>query len=298
MSITVNELGKTYGGRNAIEDVTFRVDPGQIFALLGPNGAGKTTTIEILEGLRDASAGQARVLDLDPRTQTAKLRPRIGVMLQEGGVYPAARVGELIRTWASYYPSSRDPRSVAELVGIDRLWDRQVRQLSGGEHQRMSLALALIGNPEVLFLDEPTSGMDPRARSDTWKLIRNLRADQATILLATHLLEEAEAIADSVGILYEGKLVKWGPLDEMRAGREEVLIETSTELDTEALRASIQATVQATERGLIVMASPTPSLIRAIAEELDRQKVLARRIVAGDRSLEELYLELTDPGAS
>jgi len=206
-AITVQNLVRRYGERAVVDGLSFEVARGEVFALLGPNGAGKTTTVEMLEGYRTPTAGTVRVLGLDPIADARALKPRIGVMLQDGGVAPAIRPLEALRLFASFYARPADPRELLRLVGLEDAARTRYRALSGGQKQRLSLALALVGRPELAFLDEPTGSMDPQARRATWALVRQLKADGVTILLTTHSMEEAEQLADRVAIVDRGRLV-------------------------------------------------------------------------------------------
>ncbi|MFC9582682.1 ABC transporter ATP-binding protein [Streptomyces yangpuensis] len=218
--IEARDLRRGYtGGFEAVRGVSFSVARGEIFALLGTNGAGKTSTVELLEGLAAPSGGQVRVFGLDPLTRRAEVRPRTGVMLQEGGFPSDLSVAETIRMWGGVTTGARPAAEVLELVGLAARSSVRVKQLSGGERRRLDLALALLGRPEVLFLDEPTTGMDPEGRRDTWALVRELREQGTTVLLTTHYLEEAEELADRLAILHEGELVLSGSPAEVTATR-------------------------------------------------------------------------------
>src|SRR5262249_43814164 len=225
-AITVDGLVRRYGDRAVVAGPSFQVERGEVFALLGPNGAGKTTTVEILEGYRQPSGGLVRVLGLDPVQDARQLKPRIGVMLQDGGVANAVRPLEALELFASFYAKPAEPRALLELVGLEDAARTRYRALSGGQKQRLSLALALVGRPELVFLDEPTAGMDPQARRATWEIVRSLKRDGVTVLLTTHFMEEAEQLADRVAIVDRGRLVALdaaaglgqagGPPDELR----------------------------------------------------------------------------------
>ncbi|WP_037878486.1 ABC transporter ATP-binding protein [Streptomyces sp. NRRL S-378] len=218
--IEARDLRRGYtGGFEAVRGVSFSVARGEIFALLGTNGAGKTSTVELLEGLAAPSGGQVRVFGLDPLTRRAEVRPRTGVMLQEGGFPSDLSVAETVRMWGGVTTGARPAAEVLELVGLAARSSVRVKQLSGGERRRLDLALALLGRPEVLFLDEPTTGMDPEGRRDTWALVRELREQGTTVLLTTHYLEEAEELADRLAILHEGELVLSGSPAEVTATR-------------------------------------------------------------------------------
>ncbi|NGO76117.1 ABC transporter ATP-binding protein [Streptomyces sp. YC504] len=216
--IDVTDLRRTYaGGFEAVRGISFHVGKGELFALLGTNGAGKTSTVELLEGLAKPAAGQVRVLGHDPYSERAAVRPRIGVMLQEGGFPSELTVSESVRMWAGCTSGARPVREALELVGLARRADVRVKMLSGGEKRRLDLAMALLGRPEVLFLDEPTTGLDAEGRVDTWELVRALRANGTTVLLTTHYLEEAEMLADRLAILHEGRIALTGTPGEVTA---------------------------------------------------------------------------------
>ncbi|MET9568783.1 ABC transporter ATP-binding protein [Streptomyces virginiae] len=218
--IEARDLRRGYsGGFEAVRGVSFSVARGEVFALLGTNGAGKTSTVELLEGLAAPSGGQVRVFGLDPYARRAEVRPRTGVMLQEGGFPSDLSVTETVRMWGGVTTGARPAAEVLQLVGLAARSGVRVKQLSGGERRRLDLALALLGRPEVLFLDEPTTGMDPEGRRDTWALVRELREQGTTVLLTTHYLEEAEELADRLAILHDGELVLSGTPAEVTATR-------------------------------------------------------------------------------
>ncbi|QMU76776.1 ABC transporter ATP-binding protein [Streptacidiphilus sp. PB12-B1b] len=207
------------GGFEAVRGVSFSVGRGELFALLGTNGAGKTSTLELLEGLARPSDGTVRVLGRDPHTERALVRPRTGVMLQEGGFPAELTVAETARMWAGCVSGARPRQEALDLVGLGGKSGVRVRQLSGGERRRLDLALALLGRPQVLFLDEPTTGLDPEGRHHTWELVRALRAEGTTVLLTTHYLEEAEALADRLAIMRQGRIVALGTPAEVTGAR-------------------------------------------------------------------------------
>ncbi|MEV7738788.1 ABC transporter ATP-binding protein [Streptomyces sp. NPDC088921] len=218
--IEVTDLRRVYGGGfEAVRGISFAVDRGEVFALLGTNGAGKTSTVELLEGLARPTDGRIRVLGHDPYAERAAVRPRTGVMLQEGGFPSELTVDETARMWAGCVSGARPPLEVLELVGLARRTGVRVKQLSGGERRRLDLALALLGDPEVLFLDEPTTGLDAEGRRDTWELVRALRDRGTTVLLTTHYLEEAEDLADRLAILHEGRIAVTGTPAEVTAAQ-------------------------------------------------------------------------------
>jgi ABC-2 type transport system ATP-binding protein len=275
-AIEVSGLQKSYGGREVLHGLSFAVDAGYVFALLGPNGAGKTTTVEILEGYRPRDGGEVRVLGVDPGRAGSSFRARIGIVLQSSAVYPLLTVRETLELFAGYYPHPRRPLEVIELVGLTGKTDARVRTLSGGQLRRLDLALALIGDPELIFLDEPTTGFDPAARRQAWETIRGLRELGKTILLTTHYMEEAQRLADRLAILRDGRIVATGSPAELLSGAvsveirfrrngQEVVIDTS-----EPTRVLHELTAQALAAGV----------------ELEGLEVHRR-------TLEDVYLELT-----
>jgi ABC-2 type transport system ATP-binding protein len=211
-AVSVQHLAKSYGDKVAVRDVSFEVEKGEVFALLGPNGAGKTTTVEILEGFRPRSAGEVRTLGVDPAERSTQrwLRTRIGVVLQELAVEPFYSVRQVLTRNAGYYPSPRPVDEVIELIGLKEKADDRIKKLSGGQQRRLDVGLGIIGNPELLFLDEPTTGLDPSGRRDSWELIRQLAASGTTVMLTTHYMDEVEALADRVAVLFNAEIVASG----------------------------------------------------------------------------------------
>jgi ABC-2 type transport system ATP-binding protein len=210
-AISVRGLVKRYGDNVVLPDIDLDIQRGEVFALLGPNGAGKTTTVEILEGLRPRTAGEVRVLGVDPAGAGSTWRSRVGVVLQSARLEEEITVEEMIRHFAAFYPGAREPNEVLALVGLEAERQHRLPRLSGGQKRRVEVALGIVGRPELLFLDEPTTGLDPEARRRLWTLVKELSADGTTILLTTHYLEEAEHLADRVGVLLSGRLVDVAP---------------------------------------------------------------------------------------
>jgi ABC-2 type transport system ATP-binding protein len=305
-AITVEGLAKSYGSVPALRGITFTVGAGEIFALLGPNGAGKTTTLEILEGFRKRDAGRAEVLGLDPgdRATGRELRERIGLVLQDIAVEPYLTVRETIARNAGYYPAPRNVDEVIALVGLDGQERTKVRNLSGGRKRRLDLGLGLIGHPELLFLDEPTTGFDPAARRDAWQLVRSLRDSGTTILLTTHYMEEAQALADRVAVLTGGQVVAQGTLADL-GGRASVQTQIRFVLPDRCLAADLPAwarppvglAAEPESGGLVTVAvsEPTRALHELTSWALGRGLVLDQLTVEPP-TLEDVYLKLTEPG--
>jgi ABC-2 type transport system ATP-binding protein len=301
-AICVAGLAKHYGAVRAVDGLSFDVAPGEVFGLLGPNGAGKTTTVETLEGYRTPDAGSVRVLGLDPVRDGPALRPRIGVMLQEGGLYPGLRPLELLGLFAAYYDNPEDPDTLLDVVGLRDSVRTPVRRLSGGQAQRLSLACALVGRPEVVFLDEPTAGMDPHARATTWTMIRELRDRGATVVLTTHAMDEAEHLCDRVGIIDHGRLVACDSPAELttRAAADEMTFSTVTGLAVDQLARRLglgPGTVRELRPGdYLVDTAASPVLLAELTAWLCEQGALVSELRAGRRSLEDVFLRLTGEG--
>jgi ABC-2 type transport system ATP-binding protein len=217
-AVEVHGLRKRYGSFEALRGIDFTIEAGEVFGLLGPNGAGKTTTVEILEGYRQWDEGTVAVLGADPQHAGRDWREQVGVVLQSSSLYPTLTVRESLAVFAGYYRSPRDPGEVIEIVGLTDKRDARVRTLSGGQKRRLDLGLALVGDPELIFLDEPTTGFDPGARRSAWETIRNLRSLGKTILLTTHYLDEAEQLADRVAVLRDGVIVREGTPAQLTGG--------------------------------------------------------------------------------
>ena len=279
-AIEVRELRKSYGEKEAVRGIDFSVARGEIFGLLGPNGAGKTSTVEILEGYRDRSSGEVSVLGYDPRTRPRELRERVGIVLQTSGIYNQVRVREAIAHFAGFYPHPRDVDEVVELVGLGEARDVRARRLSGGQRRRLDLALALVGDPELIFLDEPTTGFDPAARRTAWQTIRSLRELGKTVLLTTHYLDEAQELADRVAIVMGGRILAEGSPAELGVGG--------------ASRYRV-AYVRDGEPVIRETGDPTALLHELTGEALARGERLDGLSVTRP-SLEDIYLELTADG--
>lgn len=294
--VEVQGLRVTYGDVVAVDDLSFSAEPGLITVVLGPNGAGKTSTIECLEGYRRPAAGRVRVLGLDPATDRAALNRRVGIMLQAGGVQTAIRPAELLRLYASFYDHPRDPDALLDFVGLGHRARAAWRTLSGGEQQRLSLALAIIGRPELVFLDEPTAGVDVTGRQMIRDLIRSLASEGVTVILTTHDLAEVEALADRIVIIDGGRVVADSTPDELLAGgdSDQFTFRAPESLDAEALGEAVGATVSELEPGRYrVAAAPTPAAVAGLTAWLAAHDVLLGDLQAGRQQLEEVFLKLT-----
>jgi len=225
-AVVVEDLVKQYGSLRAVDGLSFEVDEGEVFALLGPNGAGKTTTVEILEGHRQRSSGNVSVLGMDPQTAGRELREQVGVVLQEAGFDEDFTPRELVTLWSRMYPRRLSADDVISLVGLDDKRDAKVKTLSGGQRRRLDLAMGLVGDPQLLFLDEPTTGFDPTARRNAWALVESLRALGKTVLLTTHYMDEAEHLADRVAVIAHGRLIALGTPDELQSGNKSTAVVT------------------------------------------------------------------------
>ncbi|HKE82071.1 MAG TPA: ABC transporter ATP-binding protein [Solirubrobacteraceae bacterium] len=293
--IEVEHLHKRYGEAVGIEDVSFAVDEGEIFGVLGPNGAGKTTTVECIEGLRTADGGTIRVLGLDPARDGAQLREVVGAQLQESQLPEKLEVGEALALYRSFY---RAPAEVAELVdalGLGPVLSRRFGKLSGGEKQRLSIALALIGNPRIAVLDELTTGLDPAARRDTWALIEDVRARGVTIILVTHFMEEAERLCDRVAVIDAGRIVAVDTPDALAAGAQtgqRIRFRTRTAVDERALEA-LPAVTSVAHNGEQMDITGADDALAEVAAFLAREGIVVEQLRVDQASLEDAFVALT-----
>jgi ABC-2 type transport system ATP-binding protein len=292
-AIVVDDLRKSYGAVEAVRGVSFTVEEGEVFGLLGPNGAGKTTTIEILEGYRQRDAGTVTVLGIDPHHGGRKLRERVGLVLQAAAVPPRLSVLELVELYRGYYPAPRPAAEIIELVGLTEKTNERIGKLSGGQQRRLDVALGLVGDPELIFLDEPTTGFDPSARRAAWEVVRNMRTLGKTIVLTTHYMDEAQNLADRICVIASGKVVAQGTPETLRAGTDQL---THIRFDLpDGVDISGAPGKSVVRDGVVVIETPAPTrslhelTTWAVGLGLELPNLEVTR-----PSLEDVYLELTN----
>jgi ABC-2 type transport system ATP-binding protein len=290
---------KRYGTTTAVDGLSLTAGRGEVTAILGPNGAGKTTTIEVCEGYRRADAGTVRVLGLDPARDGARLKPRVGVMLQAGGIPPAVPAGEYLRTLSRFHVKPHDTAWLLDIVGLTAHAKTPYKRLSGGQQQRLSLVAAVLGRPELVFLDEPTAGMDPQARHATWDMVTALKGDGVAVILTTHFMEEAEQLADHVVIIDHGRAVADGSPASLTGSAGQLRFRAQPDLDIDSLLAALPAGSAAKEspagRYLIEVPGGTvqPALLAAVTAWCADRGVLPSSLQIESRTLEDVFLELT-----
>jgi ABC-2 type transport system ATP-binding protein len=297
-AVQISGLVKRYGQVTAVDGLSVTARAGAVTAILGPNGAGKTTTIETCEGYRRADGGSVRVLGLDPVRDAARLRPRVGVMLQSGGIPPAVPAGDFLRLISKFHAHPLPPAELLETVGLTAAARTPYKRLSGGQQQRLSLAAAVIGRPELVFLDEPTAGMDPQARHATWDMIRALRGSGVSVILSTHFMEEAERLADEVAIIDHGKLVASGTPAQLTGSDGQLRFHAEPGLDTESLLVVLPAGSAAKESPaghyvIEVHGAVEPALLAAVTAWCADNGILPSSLRIESRTLEDVFLELT-----
>ena len=294
VGLSVSQLVIKYGNVTAVDHVSFTAQPGRVTVILGPNGAGKTSTIEACEGFLSPTAGSVQVLGLNPFLQRKQLNRQMGIMLQDGGIYPSARVGELVQQYCALYGNGVDANALVARVGLQAVASTTYRRLSGGEKQRLSLALALAALPKIIFLDEPTSGIDVNGRDLVRSIIRELRDTGCCVIVATHELDEAERIADDVLVFHRGNVVASGTLHELRSGREEIRFRSHSLIDVHSLSTTLGYTVEQTRQSEYTVAGTSDS--RVIVQLTDWAKannVDIGDIGAGSQRLDDVFRRLT-----
>ncbi|MCG7525267.1 ABC transporter ATP-binding protein [Streptomyces sp. OfavH-34-F] len=297
-AVRISGLVKRYGDKTAVDGLDLEIPAGTVTAVLGPNGAGKTTTVETCEGYRRPDGGTVRVLGLDPVADAARLRPRIGVMLQSGGIYSGARADEMLRHMAKLHAHPLDVDALIERLGLGSCGRTAYRRLSGGQQQRLALAMAVVGRPELVFLDEPTAGLDPQARRSTWDLVRELRADGVTTVLTTHFMDEAEELADEVAVIDAGRIVAHGSPEALcRGGAENTLRFTGRPgLDIGSLLKALPDGTEVAEPSAgtyRVTGAVDPQLLATVTSWCAQHGVMPSGIAVERQTLEDVFLELT-----
>ncbi|WP_426595425.1 ABC transporter ATP-binding protein [Cellulomonas sp. McL0617] len=295
-ALEISGLVKRYGSRAVVDGIDLVAQPGQVTAVLGSNGAGKTTTIECCEGLREPDAGTVRVLGLDPLTDARTLRPRVGVMLQDGGLPTGVKAREMLAHVARMYADPRDLGELSERLGLDAFGGTTVRRLSGGQRQRLALAAAVVGKPDLVFLDEPSAGMDPQSRHAVWDLVRELRAEGVAVVLTTHLMDEAEDLADHVVVIDHGAVIARGSVASLVAGSQDrtLRVATTPGLPVDALGAALHLTVTESSAGEYTVTGPvSPTTVATLTAWLAERDALVTRLTVGRRTLEDVFLDLT-----
>ncbi|MGL4304667.1 MAG: ABC transporter ATP-binding protein [Mycobacteriaceae bacterium] len=298
LSLQLTGVVKKFGDKTAVAGLDLKVERGTILALLGPNGAGKTTTIEMCEGFITPNQGRISVLGLDPVEQSELLRPRIGVMLQGGGAYPGARVEEMLRLVASYSANPLDPDWLLHTLGLTNSYRTPYRRLSGGQQQRLALACAIVGRPELVFLDEPTAGLDAQARLLVWELIDALRRDGVTVVLTTHIMDEAEQLADQIVIIDHGAIVASGTTSELTQtdSKDQLRFTTAKQIEPQVFNKLLGAeylTSSITANSYLIEGKITPEVIAKITAWCASHAVLTTDLRVERRSLEDVFLDLT-----
>jgi ABC-2 type transport system ATP-binding protein len=296
-AIVVENFCKSYGSNRVVNHLHFIVRRGEIFALLGPNGAGKTTTVETLEGYRKPDEGTVRVLGLDPIGQARELKPRIGVMLQQDGLYQALTAREVLQLYAGYYEHPQNIATLIERVGLSSAAKTRCRRLSGGQKRRLALAVALVGHPELIFMDEPTAGMDPQARLTTWEIVRDLQQQGVTILLTTHLMDEAERLADRIAIIDHGQLIALDTPGNLTGTQNANVVRfvAPAGLDCTQLAAlpSAHKAEELRPGSYLLETDAVPTLLVELTSWLRDSHITLSELRVGHGSLEDLFLRLT-----
>jgi ABC-2 type transport system ATP-binding protein len=290
LAIDTNQLTKKYGDFQAVSNVSLRVHEGEIFALLGPNGAGKTTTVEILEGHRLKTSGQVKVLGMDPSENSTEFRSRVGIVLQETGIEQYLTAVEILEQFTNFYESPRSISDLLEMTGLEEEKDKRVKKLSGGQKRRLDVAIGLCGNPDLLFLDEPTTGFDPSARRAFWDMIKNLKTDGTTVVLTTPYMEEAEYLADTVALMNHGKLVTQGSLSDLKISHNQTSITFKLDESSAVLPEDIQE-ISKISKDMVLINTESPTAVLsdltgwAISEGIELTNLEVSR-----QTLEEIYL--------
>ncbi len=296
-TIQVRDLKKSYGNFEAVRGVSFNVEKGEIFALLGPNGAGKTTIVEILEGHTKKSSGFISVLGYDPDASSGKFRSKIGIVLQEIGVEPYLKVEEVIRQFSGFYDNPPPLEEILAVTGLEGIRDTRARKLSGGQKRRLDVAVGLAGDPELLFLDEPTTGFDPAARREAWKMISNLKKLGKTVLLTTHYMDEAEILADRLALIKSGLIEAEGTLDQLRQHSKKTTIKFKLDNVISTLPESILGISTRIQNELEILTENPTEVLKTLTSWANTQGIELENLSVRKQSLEDIFLELTTESA-
>lgn len=289
-AIETNKLTKKYGNSLAVNEVTLSVNEGEVFALLGPNGAGKTTTVEMLEGHRTKTSGDIKVLGMDPSEYSASFRSKVGIVLQETGIEQYLTASEILEQFTNFYESPKSVPELLDMTGLTEEKDKRVKRLSGGQKRRLDVAIGLSGNPDLLFLDEPTTGFDPSARRIFWDMIKNLKTDGTTVVLTTHYMEEAEYLADTVALMNHGKLVSQGSLHDLRILHNKTSITFNLDHSQPPLPRNLEDITEISE-GIVLINTENPTTVLAdltawaISHGIELENLEVSR-----QNLEDIYL--------
>lgn len=294
LAIRIEGLHKTYGAKSAVNGVNLTVEKGEIFALLGPNGAGKTTTVEILEGHRIRSSGEVSVLGFDPGLKESEFKQKIGIVLQSTGVEPYLTVKETLDLFAGYYRNRQSPEDIMEITGLSDLSESRVKRLSGGQQRRLDVAVGLVGDPDLFFLDEPTTGFDPSARRSAWQMISNLRSLGKTIFLTTHYMDEAQNLADRVAIMINGKIVKEGSPRELTGKESVTKIRFYLDTGSKDLPPDILAEVKSIAEMITIETSNPAKILFSLTDWSINNAVDLKGLTVSKPSLEEIYIDLVN----
>ncbi len=294
LAIRIEGLHKTYGTKSAVNGINLTVGKGEIFALLGPNGAGKTTTVEILEGHRIRSSGEVSVLGFDPGLKESEFKQKIGIVLQSTGVEPYLTVKETLELFAGYYRKRQSPEDIMEITGLSNLSGSRVKRLSGGQQRRLDVAVGLVGDPDLFFLDEPTTGFDPSARRSAWQMISNLRSLGKTIFLTTHYMDEAQSLADRVAIMINGKIVKEGSPPELTGKESVTKIRFYIDTGSNDLPADILAEVKSIGEMITIETSNPEKVLFSLTDWSINNAVDLKGLTVSKPSLEEIYIDLVN----
>lgn len=289
-AIETKKLTKKYGNSLAVDEVSLSVAQGEVFALLGPNGAGKTTTVEILEGHRSKTSGDVKVLGMDPSEYSSAFRSKVGIVLQETGIEQYLTASEILDQFSNFYESPKSVPELLDMTGLTEEKDKRVKKLSGGQKRRLDVAIGLCGNPDLLFLDEPTTGFDPSARRNFWDMIRNLKTDGTTVVLTTHYMEEAEYLADTVALMNHGKLVAQGSLQDLRISHNKTTITFNMDHSKARLPRNLAELTETSEDTVLINTENPTTVLADLTSWAILQEIDLENLEVSKQNLEDIYL--------